>query len=239
MASNTYSPEFLADLERTMSRARLSRYMRAANGDLPAALGLYEKNVALSESLFGFLHGLEVAIRNSMHHVLSQDLGQPDWYQDGLALPWHTAPQLNFTRLMNGIVHEARTRAGAGAPIGKVIAELKFAFWSNMLASRFDPIWRSSLYKAFPNGRPLRSDVHLRLEVIRWLRNRIAHHEPILTSRNEVYTGFTTHPTITMPQLLQCVEWVSPATAQWLVATTRYNQAAVILADCHRSGITL
>jgi hypothetical protein len=77
------------------------------------------------------------------------------------------------------------------------------------------------------------------LEVIRRLRNRIAHHEPILTSSNEVYTGYTAQPTISLPQLLQCVEWISPATSLWMTNCTRYAQAGAILATCHRSGVVL
>jgi hypothetical protein len=50
VSSGPYNPEFLADLDRVMSRARLSRYMRAA-GDLALALQLYEKNLAISEVL--------------------------------------------------------------------------------------------------------------------------------------------------------------------------------------------
>lgn len=69
MSTPPYSPEFLADIGRTISQARLSRYMLAAGGDVQADLALYEKNIAVSEALSGFLHGLEVSVRNSMHYV--------------------------------------------------------------------------------------------------------------------------------------------------------------------------
>lgn len=239
MSSGPYKPEFLADIERTISFARLSRYVRAASGDQTKALNLYEDNLAISEALFGFLHGLEVAVRNSLHNKMTNDLGGTDWLRDGLALPWRTIPRLSFTAPMNGMINDARRTAGTGTPIGKVIAELPFGFWPSLISSQFHALWSVSLHKAFPHAHVPRRAVHWRLEVIRRLRNRIAHHEPILTSRNEVYTGFAAQSTITLPHLLQCVEWISPATAQWMTACTRYNQAVAILTACHGSGVVL
>jgi hypothetical protein len=222
-----------------MSVARLSRYMRATGGDQAKALQLYEDNIAVSEALFGFLHSLEVAVRNSLHYELSTALRGTDWLRDGLPLPWRTIPHLRFTVPMNSMINDARQTAGPGAPIGKVIAELPFGFWPSILSGQFHPLWSACLHRAFPHAHVPRRDVHWRLEVIRRLRNRIAHHEPILTSSNEVYTGFAAQPTITLAQLLQCVEWISPATAQWMTSCTRYVQAGAILATCHGSGVVL
>jgi hypothetical protein len=222
-----------------MSRARLARYMAAAGGNVDLALELYEKNLALSEGLFGLLHGLEIAVRNSIHHVLSTDIGRQDWYRDGHPLPFPTVKRISFTGPMNSMITDARTNAGGGAPVGKVIAELTFGFWPNMLTSRFEDLYRASLYKAFPAAKVPRKPIHWRLETIRRLRNRIAHHEAILTSRNEVYTGFIDQPTMTLPAILECVTWVSPPTADWLRNTTRYNQAAALLAQVAASGVVI
>lgn len=85
-----YTIEFLASIERVISQERLSRYLAATDGDIGEALELYEHNIAISEALFGFLHGLEVAVRNSIHYTLRQDLGTPAWYDGGAVLPWST-----------------------------------------------------------------------------------------------------------------------------------------------------
>jgi hypothetical protein len=64
---------------------------------------------------------------------------------------------------------------------GQMLAGLKFAFWVGLLGKHYDAtIWRKAIYKAFlaHGGKP-RSVVHSRLNAIRRLRNRIAHHEPI------------------------------------------------------------
>lgn len=83
-----HAPEFIAKLSRTVSRVRLFRYLRASQQDIELALILYEKNVLLSLAVFGFLHGLEVAVRNSIHYVLSRDLVSPNWIRDNLPLAW-------------------------------------------------------------------------------------------------------------------------------------------------------
>ena len=187
-----YTIEFLASIDRVISQERLSRYLAATNGDIGEALELYEHNIAISEALFGFLHGLEVAVRNSIHYTLRQDLGTPAWYDGGAVLPWSTT--------------------GAALP---------------------------SLHKAFPDATEPRSIIHLRLEVIRRLRNRIAHHEPILTSHNEVYTGFKDQPYIALSSILECVEWVSKDAAAWLKTQSRYQRAEELLLDVSKKGITL
>jgi hypothetical protein len=62
-----HPPDLLTEIERAISRERLKRYLAATAQNLEDAVSLYEQNVALSEMTFGLLHGLEVAIRNSMH----------------------------------------------------------------------------------------------------------------------------------------------------------------------------
>jgi len=234
-----YSPEFLADLDRTISFPRLARYVAATGGDLARAIELYEMNLALSEALFGVLHGLEVAVRNSLHHALSSDVGHPDWLHDGHPLPFPAVPSLSLTGPMNKMLAGARMNAGTGAPVGKVIAELTLGFWVNLVSNHFDELWRRSLYRAFPGATVRRQIIHWRLDTIRRLRNRIAHHEPILTSRDQVVTGFARQPFMALPEMLQCLEWISPPTATWLRATSRYDQAVKLLAAAKTSGAVL
>jgi len=234
-----HSPKFLADIGRTISRQRLTRYLNAAGNDIERALDLYEKNLALSESMFGFLHGLEVAVRNSLHQTLSCDLGVEDWFQDGFTVSGKAIPALTFNAPMLDMIWEARKTAGIHAPIGKVIAELSFGFWSNLTAKRYDRLWRASLHKAFPNARVRRGIIHWRLETIRRLRNRIAHHEPILSSRNVMYTGYSGQPVISLIEINECAEWVSVPMADWLRSVSGYGKAATILSDVNASSYTL
>lgn len=80
--------------------------------------------------------------------------------------------------------------ARQGIPVGstgKVIAELKFAFWCKMFAAGQDQhIWHAHLHTVFPHlPLPLtvaagRQIIYEDMEALRGLRNRIAHHEPII-----------------------------------------------------------
>jgi hypothetical protein len=236
----SYTAEFLASVDRVISQERLSRYLAATRGDIHSALHLYEHNIAVSESLFGFLHGLEVAVRNSIHHTLSHDLGMSTWFEGDVALPWSTGETLSLTSVMIDMVTDAKAKLSPAASPGKIVAELTFGFWPTILTKRFhNVLWLSSLHNAFPQATVPRSMIHLRLEVIRRLRNRIAHHEPILTSRNMVYTGFKDHPYIALPSLLECVEWVSEDAALWLRSQSRYQWANELLLNVSRMGVTL
>jgi hypothetical protein len=111
-----YTPQFLASIERTVTSERLRRYLWATRQDVANALLLYEYNVALSEALYGLLHGLEVTVRNAMHHALAASYGTAAWYDRApLSTYWSER------------IADAKRKAGATTP-GKVIAELTSAF---------------------------------------------------------------------------------------------------------------
>lgn len=242
MTINNYTPGFLASVERTISKERLTRYLAATKQDMDAALTLYEHNVEISEALFGFLHGLEVAVRNSIHYTLCADLGVSDWYRGGTPLPWSkTHEQLSFTSVMRDMITTAKDKAGSAPTPGKVIAELTFGFWPSLIAKNFNAsLWVPCLHKAFPHAGPIkRREIHRRLDTIRWLRNRIAHHEPIATSRNVVRTGSFAQPDIALAEILECVEWVSTDAAIWLKTQSRYRQAEALLAAINQMGVSL
>ena len=100
-------------------------------------------------------------------------------------------------------------------------------------------LWTARSHKAFPHAGVPRSHVHTRLETLQRLRNRIAHHEPILSSQDHVYTGHAAYPLIDIPSILECVTWISPPTADWLRTCTRYETARILLAEVAASGIVL
>jgi hypothetical protein len=69
--------------------------------------------------------------------------------------------------------------------------------------------------------------IHQRLKAVQLLRNRISHHEPVLTASNKLYNGAAT--LLELPEVLECVEWVCAETAQWIKANFRYADAERIL----------
>ena len=222
-----YSAEFLAAIERTITKERLTRYLVAARQDVSRALELYEYNVQLSEALYGLLHGLEVTVRNAEHHALSASFGTPTWY-DAAPLSPYWKDQITKAKAKPGV---------AGKP-GKVVSELTFGFWVDLLKQSNHRILRveRKLHVAFPNTRRTRASIHDRLKVIQLLRNRISHHEPVLTAANALYNG---DGVLTLPELLECVEWVCVDTAEWMKAQFRYAEAEHILREVGAMQISL
>jgi hypothetical protein len=213
-----HSPRFLAEIELAVSRERLKRYLAATSQDLGEAVQLYEQNVALSEMTFGILHGLEVAVRNSMHDRLSAHFGTPRWYS--------VAPLSAYSQdKINAAIRDA---GGPTASPGKVVAELMFGFWTDLAAQRYHwSLWQPCLSGAFPRIRLARPMIHRRLEDIRWLRNRVAHHEPILTSAGSLYVGH--HRSVSLEQIAECGDWISPAIGGWFRTYFRFAQATAIV----------
>lgn len=226
----THSPHALVEIERAISRERLKRYLAATGNNLSSAVAVYEQNVAVSEAVFGLLHGLEVAIRNCMHEVLTVHYGTPRWFQSAAVVltPYG----------QDKVAAAIRDAGGSDASPGKVVAEFTFGFWSNLAARGYHwTLWQPCLHRAFSAVRLARPVVHARLESIRTLRNRIAHHEPVLTSQRSLYAGAGHFLPLT--GLSECANWVGPELATWLETSYRYSTAAAILDQVAASGITL
>ena len=220
-----HSSQLLVEIERAVSRERLKRYLAATSQHLGDAVSLYEQNVALSEMTFGLLHGLEVAIRNSMHDRLSVYFGTSRWY---------TVASLS-TYSLDKIHAAVRDAGGPTASPGKVVAELTFGFWTDLAAQRYHwSLWQPCLSAAFPGVRLARPVIHRRLEAIRWLRNRVAHHEPILTSAGHLYAGHQRR--VSLEQLAECGDWISPTLGVWIRGYFRFAQAEAIVNTVAGSG---
>lgn len=187
-------------LQRRITAPRLAKYLAEEGGDLHAALALYELNVRLSEAFYTPLQCLEVCLRNTIHEEMSVNYGAK-WLTNGL---------VPFTGVSTSMISQAvdeLQRDGHGAEANDLVAELKFAFWVGLLGPSYDStIWRKALYRGFRvGGARKRHPVHSRLNAIRRLRNRIAHHEPIF-HRDTV----TDHS-----QIIEAIGWMCVHTAAW------------------------
>jgi len=162
-------------LQRTLSAERLEPYLvGAVSGADPLAWYLW--NVRLTEALYPTLHGIEVALRNSLHDAIHRDTADALWMFKGGPLQKKEADQAldSASRL------EARRKSVSS---GGVVAELNFGFWTSLLDKRYEGLlWPRLLRTAFPGvprPRRTRGGLSARLNEIRRLRNRAFHHEPI------------------------------------------------------------
>jgi hypothetical protein len=72
------NPSVDRSLLKTLSRHRLGRYLAEAGDDLDLALGLYERNTRLAESLYTPLQCLEICLRNVIDERMTIEYG-PNW----------------------------------------------------------------------------------------------------------------------------------------------------------------
>ena len=173
------SPKEMAWLERSISAPRLGRYILACQGDTKTALGLYQWNLEVSAAFFVPLQMLEVTIRNAISEAIQAAYGSSWTHNQGFIsslkiLKKGFSPRLHLTQI-----------AAEFGSSDKAIAELKFIFWQKMFVAGLDAtVWNPHLRAVFPNLgdgtiQQIRGRIHDDLEVLRTLRNRIAHHEPI------------------------------------------------------------
>ncbi len=197
-----YTPNQLSAIETSLSRDRLTKYMGWAGGELYQAIRLYERNTALSEGLYGVIQGFEVELRNSLHESLRSFAGRDDWYDC-----------VHFERWETDSIQKAKIAAARGSGLvkpGKIVAELTLGFWAGLTASIYEKrLWVPCLYKAFPFSRVNRKELYAKLDDLRRLRNRIAHHEPILDRPlDRSYS-----------EILQVSSWIDPIVSEWIGAT--------------------
>jgi hypothetical protein len=189
------------EFEKTLSYERFNRYLGWAGGDRQLAIELYTLNAKLSESLFTPLHMLEVALRNRIYTVLSESV-HDHWfdeaeYQKGL----RQAEQL--AKAKADLAEENKDSAP-----DRVVAALTFGYWTAFFGADYEEVWRKNLHKIaqHPEGTPLRrKNFSSPLTPIRALRNRIAHHEPILAWNLPKHYG----------HIIELTEWLSPSAAEW------------------------
>ncbi|WP_119699054.1 hypothetical protein [Rhodococcus ruber] len=168
----------------TITQARMSTYdVAVASGEARTrrALKLYLWNAEIAAAFLFPLHLCEVAVRNAVADAIAA--------QYGARWPWATGFQQSLPTSKTGYSPRGDL-VGARRNVsstGKVIPEVKFVFWQKMFTSRYDnAIWDHQLMNVLPGADPsgdvptLRTRVYDDLDRIRLLRNRIAHHEPII-----------------------------------------------------------
>lgn len=204
-----FSQVELNDLPGVISAPRFATYLQAKGNRRADALALYEWNLELSAAFIVPLQVCEVAARNGVVEVLEKVHGANWPWSNGFirSLPqprkqWHYNPQADL-----------RTVAARMPTAGKVVAELKFAFWEKTFTVGQDNrLWIPHMNAAFP-GIPAetpipvaRANAFSALQAVRELRNRIAHHEPI----------FTRNTAAEYQRLHDIISWRNPTAAAWM-----------------------
>ena len=198
------------DFEAALSLERFARYLEWAGGNRDRALEFYALNTRLSEALYTSLQMLEVALRNRVHTVLTEARHERWFDDDGFLRIEHQRGQLAGA-------YEELARARKEQTPGRVVAALPFGFWVSMVARDYENLWQVTLNRIArrEDGKGLRrTSLSSPLSTIRVLRNRIAHHEPIL------HWDLPKHH----DNILQITRWLSPAAAEWCLQHSRFPE---------------
>lgn len=208
--SNIYNSASDHNLDEALSLERFSRYLSWANGDREEAFKLYALNTAVSEALYTPIQMLEVSFRNRFHFTLSAGHGE-NWFDiPGFLCVTHQIEQLAKAR-------EDLQREKKLETPGRIVAALTFGFWTALLNKEYENLWQTTLHNAAQreDGKGLtRKNLAGPLTPIRTLRNRVAHHEPIIMWDLPKHYG----------NILQLTQWLSPTAAEWSRHHSRFPQ---------------
>ena len=176
--------------EQLLSQPRLGRYQIATQGNKAKAVRLYKYNLRLSQSLFGAVAMLEIALRNAIDQHYQQQLHQSDWLRDSVqpsGLFYHPTLKNHSGRFEQA--EKVKTTINSlrkNYSHDKVVAGLSFGFWRYMFSGIQFNVFGNTLLQIFTN-RPKginQKKIYQKLTEINNLRNRIAHHEPICFDAN-------------------------------------------------------
>lgn len=205
---------YVVDLERAVSRARLSKYRPRNGTDFDMAVN-YFWNIELSEALYPGLAALEVTLRSSVHEALTTREGTDMWFRTQLEPGQLRTYADAYLKLLKDLKGQHPTS-------GQVVAQLTFGFWTTLLSQPYNQsLWaphKIALLKAvFPNLPPVpnnRHFIHQRYNNLRLLRNRVMHHEPILF-RPDLYQEWE--------GMIDAIGWISPTTRDSVLAIDHFD----------------
>ncbi|WP_232519718.1 hypothetical protein [Actinosynnema pretiosum] len=159
-----------------LSEARMAPYFANAGNDQGKALELYEWSARISSAAFEVVGHVEVLLRNALDRCLREH-----YREDVRGIPWFLLPTPGGENVETAVtaVRERLRRAGQESR-HQIVAGVNFGFWSGLLGTKYEDLWRQSLRRAFPNSSGKRKDVAVAVERVRKFRNRIAHHDSLM-----------------------------------------------------------
>ncbi len=221
-SSTRPSPDRVAE---ALSRERLSKYLTRTGGDVDRALGLYAWNQEVGAGLTVTLAQVEVCLRNQVARVLADAYG-PGWNRVARLRNAHAEVQHELVK--------AESRINKAVPsVPDIIAASDFNLWRELCKPSYAGVfWANRIPIAFPHRalagkeREILTELHQRVDLLLKLRNRIAHHEPIIGSNWEKLGVKLADRHRDATELL---EWMSPDLASWVRARDR---VPAVLAAC-------
>lgn len=183
------------EIRKYISQARLQNYERVCIGDTRKALKLYQTNLRVSQAFYPLLSLFEVILRNAINEEFITHFADPNWLinqQTGFM----SHPSLTYRDSRTGLsrhnhflknsVAKSIHDLGAAVSHGKIIADLKFGFWTALYDRTIYAVLAGCPIRIFTNlpASANRTMVHQKLIRVRDFRNRMYHNEPVVFSKD-------------------------------------------------------
>jgi Abi-like protein len=194
------------------SEERLDGYLshfRCVNKN--SALKAYSRNIKLSQALYPSLQILEVSLRNMIHQAISVDNMTEHWFDLNIL---HHRERIRVNAAKNNL--GAKNKA---LQPGRIVAELSFGFWTSLFDKRYEhdqvlwPRLISQVFQCIPKCKRTRKYLSKELNIIRNLRNRIFHYEPIWHWQDLTGQHFS---------IVNMISWLSPEAAEYLSSVDEF-----------------
>lgn len=176
---------------------------------------------------------LEIAVRNAYDRELS--LRFPDWSVDERSSLFRLeqgvqrarARQRRRNQVSLSRVADAKRGLSSAPTHAEVVAALTFGFWANLtVAERTPTLWNPMLHRAFPRG-TARARVHDLVARVVKFRNRLAHNEPVFSTRTGLEDRLT--------EVQELFELIDPDACAYVAGTSTLDAA---IASCPIPGLT-
>ena len=219
--------------ERWLSVPRYRRYLAVAGGDHALAMETYLWNSRVAAAGIVDVGHLEIAVRNAYDRELSRRF--PDWSIDAQSPLFRLEQGVQRARVRQrrrnqaslARIADARQGLSSAPTHAEVVAALTFGFWSNLtVAERTPTIWNPMLHRAFPKG-TARAQVHDLVARVVKFRNRLAHNEPVFSTRTGLEDRLT--------EVQELFELIDPDAYAYVSDHSTLDAA---IASCPISGLT-
>ena len=163
------------NIEKSISPERLAIYNTDGASD-EVALVRYIYNIELCKTFYPIINIFEVTLRNSIDRALVTFFDVPDWND---VIPLMQTEEIMINEAKNKI-----KRKGKECTHGRLVSELTLGFWVALMgrkynSQKFRSFMIKNMFHDCPSEQKSSATVQKNLAEIRFLRNRIAHHERI------------------------------------------------------------
>ena len=149
--------DFFKSLERSISSSRISTYKSNGHTEIET-IADYVLNAKISQNFYFLLQNLEVSLRNAIYESFKKNYPNSDFFYlfENNSFNRYKSKKEKHSRecwkMLCGVKYKLKHMQTLSD--GKIIAELNFGFWTELLTSRdnkYTDMWRRIFLDVFPN----------------------------------------------------------------------------------------